>query len=346
MTARHRVGGYEVAVKFIIKDKIPVYAYLEDPVMGRIPTEIFLLAALEHENIVKCMDLFEDELYYYMIQELHGSPWQDHQGVFCDRLTLSPFSSEVPELSPSTSAISIESAPPSPPTTSCTIFTPSSRHASEAALLDQTDVEQVRCSGEPTHSSTLCLPSVPRPNVARRASHDLFEFIETSQDKRLSENNARPVFAQVVEAVHYLDSLGICHRDIKDENILIDRYGKVKLIDFGSASVADPAQPRPFYDSFFGTTAYAASEILQKKSYQAAPAEVWTLGVLLSYLLTGASPFPTEKDAIRGRIRLAEIPGMQITPLALHLLRRCLEANPRKRATIAEVRSHPWLLKH
>lgn len=216
-----------------------------------------------------------------------------------------------------------------------------------------------------------------RPNFSRRASHDLFECIEQSKHKRLSENQARYVFAQVVEAVYYLDSQGITHCDIKDENLLVDSDLKVrlcpcsqtrrsshtpavptsnddltprspaqvKLIDFGSAVVADPAAPRPYYTLFFGTTAYASSEILRKQPYRAPPAEVWTLGVLLAYLLTGHSPFPTEQDALDGRIVLRE-PGRgggRLSRAAVALMGRCLERDPERRADIMEVRGHRWL---
>lgn len=102
-----------------------------------------------------------------------------------------------------------------------------------------------------------------------------------------------------------------------------------------------PDEPRPFYDLFYGTTAYASSEILLKKPYQAAPAEVWTLGVLLSYLLTGASPFPSIKEAISGRIVLTDSPSLSRS--ALSLMRDCLDPNPRSRATIGEMRRHRWL---
>lgn len=64
--------------------------------------------------------------------------------------------------------------------------------------------------------------------VCRRPSYDLFECIEQSEQKRLSEDQARYVFGQVVDAVHYLDSLGIAHRDIKDENVVIDQNLKVR----------------------------------------------------------------------------------------------------------------------
>ena len=75
-------------------------------------------------------------------------------------------------------------------------------------------------------------PSCPRPSQPaffRRPSHDLFECIEQSKDKRLTESQARFVFAQIVEAVHYLDSQGVTHCDIKDENILVDNYLNVRF---------------------------------------------------------------------------------------------------------------------
>lgn len=66
------------------------------------------------------------------------------------------------------------------------------------------------------------------PQFPRRPSHDLFECIEQTPGKRLTEEQASYVFTQIAEAVYYLDSQGITHRDIKDENLLIDTELKVK----------------------------------------------------------------------------------------------------------------------
>lgn len=67
------------------------------------------------------------------------------------------------------------------------------------------------------------------PEISRRPSHDLFECIEQSENKRLTEAQACYVFTQVVDAVHYLDTHGIAHRDIKDENLVIDNKLRVIL---------------------------------------------------------------------------------------------------------------------
>jgi PAS domain-containing serine/threonine kinase len=118
---------------------------------------------------------------------------------------------------------------------------------------------------------------------------------------------------------------------------------QIKLIDFGSAIAVNPAEPRPYYKMFYGTAAYASSEILLKKDYQAAPAEIWTLGVLLSYLLAGISPFPTVRDAIDGKIFLSESVAGKISDDAMDLMRACLDPNPHTRATIHQVKAHAWL---
>ncbi|KAG6899314.1 hypothetical protein C0993_011284 [Termitomyces sp. T159_Od127] len=332
MTARHRIEGHEVAVKFIIKSKVPDHAWMEDETIGRLPTEIMLLSFIEHENIVKCLDVFEDSLYFYLIQELHGSPWPKYQRKPLQTpRSSSPISPRTPELSPSNSIDSLPSSAGSSPT----IFT---------KQLD--DQESHSTSPFSSTSPSTSQRSATQPQFIRRPSHDLFECIEQSEHKRLSEKQARYVFSQVVDAVCYLDSQGITHRDIKDENIVIDHNLKVKLIDFGSAVVVDPNEPCPYYTLFYGTTAYASPEILLKKQYQAPPAEIWTLGILLSFLFTGTSPFPTVKDAIQGRISLVDCPGTShLSEAALDLMRRCLDPNPKTRIAIAGVKAHRWFVQ-
>ncbi|KAI0032238.1 kinase-like protein, partial [Vararia minispora EC-137] len=334
MTAIHRLAGHEVAVKFIIKDKVPEHAWMTDAHGKSVPTEALLLGLLDHPNIVRCLDLYEDELYFYLVQELHGAPWVAKTKV---PLHESSSHASTPSLTPSPSIAS--EMPPTPPPESPAPSRIASGMSSASSPVARPPSEPLKAEQSPALLDAI------RPSFHRRPSHDLFECIEQSAQKRLSEAQARFVFAQVVEAVAYLDAQGVTHCDIKDENILVDERLNVKLVDFGSAVVVDPAEARPHYTVFFGTTAYAASEVLLKKPYRAPPAEVWTLGVLLSYLLTGASPFPTERDAIQGRVVLHEKdgPGTCVSEVAEDLMLRCLEPHPGDRATIADVRNHTWL---
>jgi serine/threonine protein kinase len=107
--------------------------------------------------------------------------------------------------------------------------------------------------------------------------------------------------------------------------------------------VADPTKPRPYYNLFFGTTAYASSEVLRERSYRAAPAEIWTLGVLLSYLLTGHTPFSTDDDAREGRVTIRGKLEKKLSRNAVGMMKMCLEPDPEKRATIQDVSKHRWL---
>lgn len=300
------------------------------------------------------------------VQELHGTPWAPHikDPLVREQIPAPGKPSSyipTPALTPSLSVDSdLHVVPVTPPLSSAGSGDLSHEPGSAKQLSASPPKDLILCSAEP--SAPYLRTS--QPAFFRRPSHDLFECIEQSKDKRLSESQARFVFAQIVEAVHYLDSQGVTHCDIKDENILVDGYLnvrfshlvplfptltstrvslQVKLVDFGSAVVVDPSEPRPRYTLFFGTTAYAASEVLQKKPYRAPPAEIWTLGVLLSYLLTGASPFPTERDAIAGRVLLAMHASAYVSESVEQLMLRCLDPDPERRADIHEIRAHPWL---
>lgn len=92
------------------------------------------------------------------------------------------------------------------------------------------------------------------------------------------------------------------HRDIKLENIIIDKKGIIKLIDFGfcCSSTSDV-----LLKVFCGTPSYMSPEIVNKREYLGAPTDVWASGVLLYAMLCGAFPFRgvTDKDLYRKIVR-------------------------------------------
>lgn len=115
------------------------------------------------------------------------------------------------------------------------------------------------------------------------------------------------------------------------------------MIDFGSGLVCEPTEPRPYHTRFYGTAAFASPEIISNQPWQAAPAEVWALGVLLSYLLRGESPFKNEDDRRAGNVKLDEASLKRMSEGVVMLMKRCLHADPAQRASVFDVRDDPWL---
>ena len=84
----------------------------------------------------------------------------------------------------------------------------------------------------------------------------------------------------------YLHSKNISHRDIKLENMLMDDTKNIKVIDFGFATTS----LKPL-NVFCGTPNYMAPEIVAKKEYLGAPADIWACGIVLYVMLAGKFPF-------------------------------------------------------
>ncbi|KAG1472454.1 hypothetical protein G6F56_001532 [Rhizopus delemar] len=131
------------------------------------------------------------------------------------------------------------------------------------------------------------------------AGMDLFDYIEYKKDG-LSETEVKSIFRQIMEAVCHLHQNQIVHRDIKDENVILDLKGGVRLIDFGSATYMTGKQ----YDTFVGTLDYAAPEILRGQSYTGPPQDIWACGALLYTLIYRENPFYNMEEIMERELRL------------------------------------------
>jgi len=126
---------------------------------------------------------------------------------------------------------------------------------------------------------------------------DLFDYI--TQKGVVSERSSRFLFRQIIEAVQYCLSVGVVHRDVKDENILIDlQTNQIKLIDFGSGTFLIEGP----YSEYEGTRVYCPPEWVLKHRYHAVPATVWSLGILLYDMLLGDVPFEKEAEIVAGHL--------------------------------------------
>jgi protein-serine/threonine kinase len=126
---------------------------------------------------------------------------------------------------------------------------------------------------------------------------DLFDYIE-SQPHGLSSLQVRCIFGQVADGIQFLHQNNIVHRDIKDENVILDGNGHAQIIDFGSAAHVN--KNGRLFDTFSGTLDYAAAEILKGEKYAGKEQDVWALGVVGYVLLCGDCPFWNGQEAIQG----------------------------------------------
>ncbi|RVW65386.1 Serine/threonine-protein kinase SAPK2 [Vitis vinifera] len=170
---------------------------------------------------------------------------------------------------------------------------------------------------------------------------------------RFSEDEARFFFQQLISGVSYCHSMRICHRDLKLENTLLDgsTAPRVKICDFGySKSSVLHSQPK----STVGTPAYIAPEVLSRKEYDGKLSDVWSCGVTLYVMLVGAYPFEDPDDPRNFRKTIGRILSVhysipdyvRVSIECRHLLSRVFVANPDKRITIPEIKTHPWFLKN
>ncbi|XP_047662475.1 PAS domain-containing serine/threonine-protein kinase [Tachysurus fulvidraco] len=236
--ASRRHDEQEVVVKFIRKSRVVEECWVEDPELGQVTQEVAILARLCHPNIVKVLEVFENENFFQMVMEKHG-----------DGL-------------------------------------------------------------------------------------DLFEFID--MQPRLDEPLASYIFRQLVSAVTYLHGKGILHRDIKDENIIINTEFHIRMIDFGSATLLEPGK---LFHAFCGTLEYCSPEVLQGNPYKGPELEMWSLGVLVYTLLFSENPFCSVEETIQAKLRIPCDVSADLYSLLAGLLHR----EPTERMTLEELLHEPWI---
>ncbi|XP_017272803.1 maternal embryonic leucine zipper kinase [Kryptolebias marmoratus] len=173
---------------------------------------------------------------------------------------------------------------------------------------------------------------------------ELFDYIIAKD--RLSEQETRVFFRQIVSAMAYVHSQGYAHRDLKPENLLIDEDHNLKLIDFGLC--AKPKGGLGYeLKTCCGSPAYAAPELIQGKAYIGSEADVWSMGVLLFALLCGYLPFDDDNCMVLYRkITRGKYDNPQwLSPGSILLLNQMMQVDPKRRLTVRHLLDHPWVTK-
>lgn len=168
---------------------------------------------------------------------------------------------------------------------------------------------------------------------------ELYDYV--NDRLRITENEARSFFRQIVSAVHYCHKNGVVHRDLKLENILLDEHRRVKLADFGLSTLYKKGL---MLSTYCGSPLYASPEVVNALPYQGPEVDCWALGVLLYALVYGSMPFDSNNyrtltDQISsGRYRQPPNPSD-----ACGLIDWMLNIKAEGRATIEDISNHWWV---
>ncbi|XP_062863575.1 serine/threonine-protein kinase PAK 4 [Trichomycterus rosablanca] len=166
-------------------------------------------------------------------------------------------------------------------------------------------------------------------------------------ETRLSEEQIATVCEAVLQALAYLHSQGVVHRDIKSDSILLSLDGRIKLSDFGFC--AQISKDIPKRKSLVGTPYWMAPEVISKSPY-GTEVDVWSMGIMVVEMVDGEPPYFSETPVIAMK-RLRDEPAptirnvQQVSPMLKDFLDRMLTRDPLERASATDLLEHPFLLQ-
>jgi len=175
---------------------------------------------------------------------------------------------------------------------------------------------------------------------------DLLEYIRDRGP--MQDDEARRLFRQLVTATEYFHGLGVVHRDLKCENLLLDLSYNLVVSDFGFARgqpVNTETGKRRLSQTFCGSYAYAPPEILRGIAYDGAIADIWSIGVVLYTMVCASLPFDDSnlKTLLEQVMRTVHFSSRKkITLEAKDLIQKILQPNIEKRLTLSQIREHCW----
>eukprot|EP00049_Salpingoeca_infusionum_P009794 m.166632 g.166632 ORF g.166632 m.166632 type:complete len:555 (+) comp14445_c0_seq2:345-2009(+) len=169
---------------------------------------------------------------------------------------------------------------------------------------------------------------------------DLLDYV--NRGGALKETECKRLFYQMLDALQHCHSNNVIHRDLKCENMLIDRNGNVLVSDFGFAALVPT--PASYLMTHCGSYAYAAPEILGGKAYDGTKSDIWSLGIILYAMACGRLPYSDKsmKTLLGGtRKKLEYLPSL--SKEFVSFMESILVVEVHRRSTIQALLAHPWM---
>jgi p21-activated kinase 1 len=174
----------------------------------------------------------------------------------------------------------------------------------------------------------------------------LTDVIESHAPGALPDPAIAYVCREVLQALVFLHSRGILHRDVKSDNVLLSLEGRVKLTDFGYGASLQTADDRR--TSVIGTTYWMAPEVIKSRPYDQR-VDVWSLGILAIEMIEGEPPY-MEESMLRALFLIASrgrpewrCPPSRLSDRLRDFVEFATRFNPEERPTSAQLLEHPFL---
>ena len=167
-----------------------------------------------------------------------------------------------------------------------------------------------------------------------------------------NEKRAAEIMFQLGLGLQYLHQYGVVHRDLKPDNIMMtetENMSQIKIMDFGLSKIMGPEE---HVVDGFGTLSFVAPEVLVRTPYNK-EVDIWSLGIILYYMLTGLLPFDDDSDNEEIIAKMIVFDECKFPKNAwegrsdevIDLIKRCLEKSPEKRINIESYLKHKWFKK-